>query len=157
MGRAGVSKINVGGELLDRDDALEYLRVFYQDAEQIAGEFHGMNRSEKFRINWPDEKIFVKANWRTFLEAARQMYAAALGDPKTPPGQARQMHLAIVLHDMIGHGKEADMRLQLAPGTQQFEGDKRENLLTVDKFGRTPNFRAQLAAGAAKILPSSMF
>ena len=143
--------IVVNGEQLHTSECAELLRMLYKDAEQIAGEFHGMNRSLKFRVNWPDVDVFVKANWKSFVAPTRAMYAERLGDPKTPAGDARKMHLALVLEKEIARGQETDNRLQIAPGTQQFEGDKFENRNIVDKFGLRPNFRAQLAAGAAKI------
>jgi hypothetical protein len=115
-----------------------------------------MNRSAKFRANWPNEYEFAESEWRTFVAAVRMMYVARLGDAKTPPDEARVMHLAIVLDQMASQGKEADTRLQLAPGTQQFEGDKKENLNILDKFGTKPNFRAQLRRGVAKILPNDV-
>src|ERR1700733_13020738 len=82
------------------------------DAKQIAGLFHGMNRSIRFRANWPDEYLFADANWKTFVVAARAMYAERLADPKTPPADARKMHLALVLEQQASKGPEKDNRHQ---------------------------------------------
>ncbi len=109
------------------------------DAKQIAGVFHGMNRSAKFRRNWPNEYVFADANWKNFMESARAMYAERLGDPKTPPSDARKMHLALVLQTMAEQGVEKDNRLQLAPNTQQFEGDPFENRKIVEQWGKQSN------------------
>lgn len=79
------------------------------------------------------------------------MYAERLGDPKTPPADARRMHLALVLETMVGAGQEKDAELQLAPRTRQFEGDRRENRRIIEKFGAAPNFRAALRRGASKL------
>jgi hypothetical protein len=54
------------------------------------------------------------------------------------------MHIALVLQAQMGQGQEADTRLQLAPGTQQFDGDAFENKKIVEKFGVKPNMRAAL-------------
>ena len=137
-----VNQLEINGEYITVKEAADLVKMLCHDAEQVAGVFHGMNRSEKFRINWPDEDLFVKANWKTFVEAVRQMYAERLGDPKTPPAEARKMHLAIVLQDKIAKGQETDTRLQLAPNTQQFEGEKTENQKIMERFGPNPNFRA---------------
>lgn len=136
--------IIINGEQITNDEAMKLVRMLCNDAKKMAGEFHGMNRSEKFRINWPNEYRFADANWKSFIESARQMYAVRLGDPKTPPKEARMMHLALVLQAQMGDGVETDNRLQIAPGTQQFEGDKAENRSILEKFGKRPNIRAAL-------------
>lgn len=141
--------IEINGEKVSASEAKSLLRMLYNDARQIAGEFHGMNRSEKFRVNWPDEYRFADANWKTFVDACRQLYAERLTDPKTPPAIARKMHLALVLQAMMAQGEEADTRLQLAPGTQQFEGDRHENRKIAERFGQTPNLRAALMNSVA--------
>ena len=143
--------ITINGEHISTKEALSLVKMLCHDAEQIAGEFHGMNRSEKFRLNWPDEDAFAKANWKTFVEPCRQMYAERLGDPKTPPADARKMHLALVLQAMMAQGQEVDNRLQIAPNSQQFFGDRAENRNILERFGKRPNFRAALMNAAAKL------
>ena len=142
--------VTINGEDLSDSEVERIRATLRSDAKQFAGEFHNMNRSDKFRANWPKEYEFADSEWKNFVAAVRMMYVARLADPKTPPADARIMHLAIVLDQMASRGKEADTRLQLAPGTQQFEGDRRENRLTLERFGRTPNLRAALRRGAAK-------
>ena len=136
--------IEINGEEISEYEAQELIRMIYNDAKQVAGVFHGMNRSEKFRVNWPDEDRFADANWKTFVEATRQMYAAKLGDPKTSKTDARKIHKALVLEAMISKGKETDNRLQLHPNSQQFDGDRKENLKILEQFGKRPNLRAFL-------------
>ena len=147
-----MNTVNVAGEQITVSEAAELTKMMYEDAKQVAGEFHNMERSAKFRLNWPDETLFAESEWKNFVEAVRQMYAAKLGDPKTKSEDARKMHLAIVLQDMMGEGQEKDHRLQLMPGTQQYHGDKYENRKIVENYGMKPNFRAALRNGAAKIL-----
>ena len=136
--------IEINGENISTKEALDLTRMLYHDASEVAGGFYEMNRSEKFRTNWPNQDRFVATNWKTFVEATRQIYAARLGDPKTPPAEARKMHLALVLQAMMAKGEEADNRLQIAPGTQAFEGDKAENRKTMERFGPNPNLRAAI-------------
>ena len=136
--------IEINGENISTKEALDLTRMLYHDASEVAGEFYEMNRSEKFRTNWPNQDRFVATNWKTFVEATRQIYAARLGDLKTPPAEARKMHLVLVLQAMMAKGEEADNRLQIAPGTQAFEGDKAENRKTMERFGPNPNLRAAI-------------
>ena len=136
--------IEINGENISAKEALDLTRMLYHDAREVAGEFYDMNRSTKFRTNWPNQDRFADCNWKTFVETTRQMYAERLGDPKTSPEDARKMHLALVLQAMMAKGEEADNRLQIAPNTAQFEGDKRENKKIMEKFGPNPNFRAAL-------------
>jgi hypothetical protein len=142
-------KINLNGEMIEKEEALGLLKMLYHDAKEIAGEYHDMNRSEKFRINWPDQYKFADANWKTFVAAARAMYAERLGDPKTPPADARKLHLALLLQHKMGEGQEKDTRLQIMPGTQQFVGDPYENKKIVDTFGKRGNLRAALMNSVA--------
>ena len=139
----------INGEQITTDEAQKLIRMLYNDARKMAGEFHGMNRSDKFRVNWPDEYKFADANWKTFVEPVRTMYAERLGDPKTPPAEARMMHLALVLQAQTAQGQETDNRLQIAPNSQQFHGDKHENKKIIEKFGAVPNLRAALMNSVA--------
>lgn len=143
--------IEINGEQITAKEAADLIRMLCNDAKQVAGTFHGMNRSTKFRRNWPNEYVFADANWKTFMEATRKMYAQRLVDPLTPPGDARKMHLAMVLETMIGRDAERDNRLQLAPNTQQFVGDPFENKRIVDKFGAQSNTFKEILLGSSSI------
>jgi hypothetical protein len=146
-----MNAVDINGEKVPVSECQIILRMLYNDAKEIAGVFHGMNRSVKFRINWPDETIFAESEWKSFVSAARSMYAERLGDPKTPKDDARKMHIALVLQASLAKGQETDNRLQLAPNTLQFEGDKFENRKIAETYGLRPNFRAQLRQGAMKL------
>jgi hypothetical protein len=141
--------ITINGEEISKSEALGLVRMLCEDAKQIAGEFHTMNRSNKFRQNWPNEYLFADSQWKSFVEACRTMYAQRLADPKTPPAEARRMHLALVLQSMVQHsGAEVDNRLQIAPGTLQFDGDPFENKKIAETF-RQPNTLKDLLLGSA--------
>lgn len=143
--------IEINGEQISASEAGSLVRMLCNDAKQIAGVFHGMNRSAKFRKNWPNEYVFADTNWKSFIAAARQMYAERLADPKTQPVDARRMHLAMVIQTMAEQGAEKDTRLQLAPNTQQFDGDPFENRKIVDKFGAQSNtFKELLMSSSAQ-------
>lgn len=142
--------IEINGEQLSKTEALSLVRMLCNDAKQIAGQFHGMNRSAKFRKNWPNEYVFADAEWKNFVATARAMYAARLGDPKTPPPEARKMHLALLLQTMAEQGAEKDTRLQIAPNTQQFVGDPYENRKIVDQFGPQSNTFKELLMNSTR-------
>lgn len=142
--------ITINGEQISASEAAGLVRMLCNDAKQIAGVFHGMNRSDKFRRNWPNEYVFADTNWKTFVEAARAMYAERLKDPKTPPADARKMHLALVLQTMAEQGAEKDPRLQLAPNTQQFEGDPFENRKIIEDFGKQSNTFKELLMSSTR-------
>jgi hypothetical protein len=144
----------VGGEIITPKAAMNLIAMIEKDAKEFAGVFYDMTRSAKFRINWPVQDIFVESEWRNFVQAVRAMYSERLGSEKTPRDIARKMYLAMLLErayseGLKAQGAEADTRLQLAPGTQQFEGDKYENRQIVEKFGLAPNLRARLRASTA--------
>jgi hypothetical protein len=141
----------INGEFVSSKDAGDLIRMLYNDAKQVAGVFHGMNRSKKFRKNWPNEYVFAESEWKTFVAATRQMYLDRLKDPKTLPYDAQRMFKALYLERLAAQGQEADNRLQLAPNTQQFVGDKFENKKIAEKFGTESNSFAKLALGSTAI------
>jgi len=144
-----MNTIEINGESVPASEASALIRMLCNDAKKFAGEFHNQNRSVKFRANWPNEYLFADANWKTFIEAVRAMYAERLGDPKTPPTDARKMHLAIVLWTKMEGMVAPDPRLQLKPNTQQFVGDKFENHKIVDAFGKQSNTFMELLMSSA--------
>ena len=144
--------ITINGEAIPVREAAKLVKMICDDAKQVAGEFHNMERSDKFRVNWPSETLFAESEWKGFVVAVREMYAARLADPLTTPEDARTMHLALVLERMVSQGQEQDNRLQLKPNTQQFVGDPFENRKIKKQFGTAPNLRAALANSTAAIL-----
>lgn len=142
--------IPVNGEQIPKAEALSLIKMLCDDAKRIAGEFHGMNRSKKFRANWPNEYVFADTQWKSFVEAARAIYAERLNDPKTKEYDKRRMHLAIVLWTMAEQGAEKDGRLQIPKSGQQFVGDPFENRKIVDDFGKQSNTLMDLLGGAAR-------
>lgn len=143
--------IEINGEQISASEAASLVRMLCNDAKEIAGVFHGMNRSPKFRANWPNEYVFADCNWKTFVEAARAMYAARLADKATSETDKRRIHLAMVLQTMAEQGAEKDTRLQLSPNTQQFHGDAFENRKITDKFGKQSGTFLDLMNSAAPI------
>lgn len=141
----------INGEFVSSKDAGELIRMLYNDAKQVAGVFHGMNRSRKFRKNWPNEYVFAESEWKTFVAATRQMYVDRLNDPKTLPYDAQRMFKALYLERLASQNQEADNRLQLAPNTQQFVGDKYENKKISENFGDQSSSFAELALGSTAL------
>lgn len=152
----GDDMIEVNGEQLSEKESAELIRMLCNDAKQVAGVFHGMNRSKKFRANWPSEYVFADANWKNFMEATRKMYADRLNDPKCLPADARKMHLALVLEAQIAKGVETDNRLQLSPNTQQFVGDPFENKKIVETFGKQSNTLKEVLMGSSALETSTV-
>lgn len=136
---AGEEFLIVNGQQIDKTEAMALIKALYHEAEEAAGEFHNKHRSEKFRKNWPDECVFAKTNWKSFVQEARRRYADKLADPRTHPKDAANIHMALVLEHQIAQGQERDNRLQLGRNTQQFEGDPFENKKIVDQFGKQSN------------------
>lgn len=139
-----MDQIEINGQKIAKSEALDCVRMLCNDAKQLAGQFHGQNRSEKFRKNWPNEYVFADANWKSFVEAARSYYAQLLGDPKVPEYDKRRMHIALVVQSLAEQGAQKDTRLQLAPNTQQFVGDPFENRKIVNEFGKHSNTLKEL-------------
>jgi hypothetical protein len=141
--------IDINGEQISESEANKLIRMLLNDAKKMAGEFHQMNRSAKFRVNWPDEYKFANSEWRNFVDATITLYGEMCGDPKVSDYDKGRMHKAIVLWARLGKTMPKDNRLQLKPGSQQFEGDSYENRKIVENYGAAPNLRATLLNSTA--------
>jgi hypothetical protein len=140
--------IIVNGVRLTTKDAAKRVKVIYNLARECAGEFYDMERSEKFRTNWPDQDEFVKSEWKSFVAQARLMLTKVLhGAEMTPEND--EIHQALVIEREISKGIESDSRLQIMKDSQQFVGDKFENRKILEKFGKAPNMRAYLRRSTA--------
>lgn len=60
-----MKSIEINGESIPVTEARELIRMLFEDAKQVAGEFHNMERSDKFRVNWPSEYEFADRNGGT--------------------------------------------------------------------------------------------
>ena len=141
--------IIVNGVRLSIAEASKRIKIIYDLAREIAGEFYDMNRSEKFRINWPDQDQFAASEWRTFVEAARLMLTEKLTDDKVSIPEKDKISHALIIETHISKGMETDDRLQIMKDSQQFWGDKYENQKILQKFGKAPNLRAYLRRSTA--------
>lgn len=147
--------MNINGEEINETQVETYRRIFKNDCIKFAGEFHGMNRSKKFRANWPNEYEFADANWKKFVDAVRAIYAQQLANPHLPEDQKETIHRCLVIDAETAAALqrfciEGDSSLQLGPNTQQFIGDKQENTVISNNFGDEahPLRKALLSTGA---------
>ncbi len=85
----------------------------------------------------------MQSEWKNFVVAVRLIYTKRLGDPMTPEADKQKMYKVIVLQHNMAQGKESDTRLQIMPDTQNFVGDRAENRKTVERFGKSMNYRAR--------------
>jgi hypothetical protein len=143
--------MEVNGEPIPKQQAMELIRMLCNDAKQLAGDFHGQNRSEKFRANWPSEYAYAECNWRGFVDAIRAGYAALLGEERVPEHDKRRMFLAIALWDQVAKQSPNFEGLRLAPNTQQFVGDPYENRKIKEDYGKHSNTFKEL------LMPRSRF
>jgi hypothetical protein len=138
-----------GGEIVGDKEIAKALDAFEHDCKEFAGQFYDMERSEKFRLDWPDQDRFVESEWRAFVNATRFVYTEALGSPSCPEDKKRAIFIALIRlaqveQENARRGVEHNTRLQMMPGTQAFEGDRRENRKLVEQFGKRPTLRAAL-------------
>lgn len=136
--------IDLGLVQVTPKEGADCVKMLIHDAKELAGQFHGADRSEKFRTNWPDEYKFASANWKSFMQHAIKTYAELLGREDVTDHDKHRMYVARLMWEKLSQGKERDNRLQLAPNTQQFAGDKVENRRIKESFGVHANFRAKL-------------
>lgn len=138
----------INGEKISGREQRELESLWKQAEREFAGEFHEMNRSEKFRNDWPDQDKFVEVEHKTFSAAVRLVLTKQLlPDSGKSEEEKHKIFKAIVMMDTKAQrnaaaGIEADTRLQLLPDTQQFVGDKYENKKIMERFGGARTARA---------------
>jgi hypothetical protein len=145
--RVSIAEIWHNGAVVPESEVAQALDTFEHDCKEFAGVFHDMERSEKFRLDWPDQDRFVESEWRAFVAATRQLYTEQLGAAGVDEDKKRQIFLAIVRlaqveQENARRGIEHNNRLQVMRDTQQFFGDKYENRKILEKFGKRPTLRA---------------
>jgi hypothetical protein len=125
-------------------EAADCVKMLINDAKELAGQFHGMDRSEKFRTNWPDEYKFATNNWKSFVQEVLTAYAMLMGGKNVDEVDKHRMYVARLMWEKMTEGKEKNTGLQIAKGSQQFVGDPYENRKIKRDFGSHGNFRAWL-------------
>ena len=136
--------LNIEGELVSDEEIIEILRMIDHDCKEMAGLFFEEDRSNKFRKTWKQvgelsrrsaQDCFVDHAWKHFVVHVRAWYAHRLSNPVIPEKEALRLHRALIIEYQRGLAKSAKDVLQLAPGTQQFEGDKQENRHISEEYG----------------------
>lgn len=133
----------VDGEDLTQSQVRRLLDMVRKDAQEYAGQFYDQCRSKKFRLAWTEvglragrdpQMCFVDAQWGHFVEHVRALYAQMLTSPRVAEDDKYRMHQALIVQAMLG-AQSQNTPVQLAPGTQQFEGEKYENKQINAAFG----------------------
>lgn len=149
----------VDGEKLTRSEVRRLLDMVRKDAQEYAGQFYDQCRSAKFRSAWAEvglrsgrdpQMCFVDAQWTHFVEHVRSLYAEMLTSPKISEPDKYRMHQALIVQAMLG-AQSQQVPIQLAPGTQQFEGEKYENRKISEIHGAhaEPSLMAKLMSSVA--------
>jgi hypothetical protein len=133
----------VDGQNLTNQQVRRLLDMVRKDAQEYAGQFYDQCRSAKFRSAWTEvglragrdpQRCFVDAQWTHFVEHVRMLYCEMLGSPKVTEEDKYRIHQALIVQTTLG-AQSQNIPIQLAPGTQQFEGEKFENKETAKNFG----------------------
>lgn len=114
-------------------------KMIVHNAKEFAGVFYDNSRSSKFRATWPDQMDYVNRNWERFVVHVRKTFAEMLTRNDVPQRVKDEIYEAMITDAPGAHSMRADEPLQVAPNTQGFEGDKKENRLTDDVYGKTPS------------------
>lgn len=133
----------VDGEELAPQQVKRLLDMVRKDAEEFAGQFYDQCRSKKFRLAWTEiglrtgrdpQLVFVDQQWGHFVEHVRMKYAEMLTMEKVSEPDKYRIHQALIVQATLG-AMSQHAPVQMAPGTQQFEGEKHENNQISQSFG----------------------
>jgi hypothetical protein len=149
----------VDGQLLSGPQVRALCNMVRRDAEEYAGQFFDRNRSVKFRKAWAEvglrvgrdpQAVFVAQSWKHFVEHVRSLYCEMLTSPKISEDDKDRIHKALIIQAMLGARSQA-APIQLAPNTQQFEGDKFENREIAKTYGEhaEPSLMRKLLSSTA--------
>jgi hypothetical protein len=148
--------IDINGEIVPDDEIRDILRMIDHDCKEQAGDFFEQDRSAKFRKTWNEVGIltrrdpqdcFVDHAWKHFHVHVKAIYTRRLtqyidnilhiDNPAYEKDEYVRDRLfkALIMMGMMSKAAEAQDVLQMAPGTQQFEGDKTENKHISETYG----------------------
>lgn len=150
----------VDGEHLTNREVRALVDMVRKDAMEYAGQFFDQCRSSKFRTAWTEvglragrdpQLVFVEQQWTHFVEHVRSLYAQMLASPRVTEEDKARMHKALIVQAVLGQESQA-VPVQVAPGTQQFEGEKYENRAIAQSFGThaEPSLLAKLMGSASQ-------
>jgi hypothetical protein len=134
----------VDGELLQDPEIIDILKMIDHDCKEFAGAFYEEDRSRKFRKVWTNigkitkrsgQDCFVDHAWKHFAVHVRAWYADKLASPHISDKDKDRLHKALIIEHMRGTSQKAEDVVQMAPGTQAFEGDKADNTYISESFG----------------------
>ena len=133
----------VDGQILTNQEVRALIRMVRKDAEEYAGQFYDQCRSAKFRSAWTEvglragrdaQLCFVDANWKHFVEHVRSLYVQMLTSPRVTEADKYKIQQALIVQAALG-AQSQEVPIQVAPGTQQFEGEKYENRQIAQTYG----------------------
>jgi hypothetical protein len=134
----------IDGEEVSDKEVFDVIRMMDHDCKEFAGQFFEEDRSKKFRKSWNEvgklskrspQDAFVAHAWKHFVVHVRAWYASRLADPNEPEAMKVTLHRALIIQANWSQSAQAKDVLQLAPGTQQFAGDKFENKAIAETYG----------------------
>lgn len=112
--------------------------MIVHDAKEFAGVFYEQKRTSKFRATWPNQMDYVNANWPNFVEHVRSAYATMLTKRDVSQPDKDKIYEALTADAQKNRADDALSPLQLAPNTEAFIGDRRENVKTDETYGKRP-------------------
>lgn len=120
------------------------------EAKEFAGVFYDQDRSALFRSMWPSQDEYVKFKWPHFVVAVRDVWATMLGRDDVPEAHKKYIYEALIGDAAGARSHQASDVVQLAPNTQQFEGDPFENRETAKNIANGGSTHKHLMITAAK-------
>lgn len=75
--------------------ALSAVTLIRKTAEEVAGAFYDMNRSETFRMHAGSQDAFVKAAWKDHVQAAVDLLTTLLSMPGTTGHERDEIYDAL--------------------------------------------------------------
>lgn len=114
-----------------KDFVVTTLSVEYL-AREFAGVFFEQNRSKKFRSIWgtsdKQQLRYIDHNWHSFIASAREVMVKMLTNPATPEDQKMMIYEAFIAEAALQQAMPQESGgIQLAPGTEAFDGEKSLN------------------------------
>jgi hypothetical protein len=140
----------VNGDFMEDAEILDLIRMIHHDTQEIAGQFFEQRRSRKFRRHFQTEghkrgmsaeTWFVTSEWKNFEGAIPAYYGETLNENSTIYEKNEDVRTrrfkALILISMMTNAKNGRQAggVQVAPGTQAFDGDKTDNKFISESFG----------------------
>ena len=90
------------------------VQLIRRTAKDMAGAYYEMQRTDRFRKYWADQKVYIRECWPHFVVSARDTLTHMLTLSTTPAHVKQEIYEALVEEHNRGQSAPPPMKLNIA-------------------------------------------